>query len=188
MKGFSYLALLSVFLFASCTSFSEKEKQVYTVKGNEISQKAFKALSSELMAQMKAGGPVQAVSFCNVNALPLTETVSKENGVQIKRTSDKIRNTANEATARELEVIMSYKSLMGSGQELRPVVEKEGKQVHYYAPIKVQAACLNCHGDARQVSKPADSILKLKYPDDVARYYKEGDLRGIWSITFDEVN
>lgn len=188
MKGIKVLAVLGLFLAVSCNSFSEKQKQEFTVKGNEISQKAFKALSSELMAQMKAGGPVQAVSFCNVNALPLTETISKENNVQIKRTSDKIRNVANEPTARELEVIMSYKSLMGSGQELKPVVEKEGKQVHYYAPIKMQTACLNCHGDTRQVSKPADSILKLKYPNDVARYYKEGDLRGIWSITFDEVN
>jgi len=185
MKGFRIFTLVSILVFTSCSTFSEEEKQAYTAKGNEISQKAFKALSSELMAQMKAGGPVQAVSFCNINALPLTATVAEENGVHIKRTSDKIRNKANKATPRELEVIISYKAKFDLGKELQPVVEKREGQVHYYAPIKVMTACLNCHGTSEQISKPADSILSLKYPKDMAVNYKEGELRGIWSITFE---
>ena len=186
MKGFRIFLLVSVLIFGACSSFSEEEKQGYITKGNEISQKAFKALSSELMAQMKAGGPVQAVSFCNLNALPLTAKVSEENGVVIKRTSDNIRNRANRANPRELEVIIAYKAQLDQGKELQPIVEKRKAQVHYYAPIKMTTACLNCHGSDVQRSKPTDSILALKYPDDRAVNYQEGDVRGIWSITFEE--
>lgn len=189
MKIFHLIVFLSVLVFASCSSrFSEEEKQEYLVKGNEISQKAFTALSSELMHQMKAGGPVQAVSFCNVHALSITDSVSLENQVQIKRTSDKIRNKANRATPRELEVIISYEAQIDLEKELNPIVEKKGEQIHYYAPIKVQAACLNCHGTSEEISKSADSIIALKYPKDLAVNYKEGELRGIWSITFENSN
>lgn len=184
MKNVRILGIIGVFVFASCSSFSEEEKQTYTLKGNEVSQMTFKALSSELTTQMKVGGPVQAVDFCNVNALKITDALSKVNGVQIKRTSDKIRNKENRATPRELEVIISYKAHLDQGKELQPVVEKMGDQVHYYAPIKVMTACLSCHGDSEQISKPTDSILSLKYPKDLAVNYNEGELRGIWSITF----
>lgn len=188
MKSFHFIALISALLLLSCSTFSEEQRQKYTAKGNEISQKTFTALSSELMTQMKAGGPVEAVSFCNVHALPLTDTLSKQDGVVIKRTSDKIRNKANRATPRELEVIISYKGQIDLGQELQPIVEKMGDQVHYYAPIKVKAACLSCHGNNDQISQPVDSILSLKYPKDLAVNYKEGELRGIWSITFENGN
>ena len=186
MKSFHILALFSVLVLLSCSStFSEEEKQTYIAKGDEISQRTFTALSSELMTQMKAGGPVEAVSFCNVHVLPLTDTLSKEGGVVIKRTSDKIRNTANRTTPRELEVIISYKAQLDLGKELKPIVEKRGEQVYYYAPIKVKAACLSCHGNANQISKPVDSVLALKYAKDMAVNYKEGELRGIWSISFE---
>lgn len=186
MKSLQLLVVLSVFIFTSCGSdLSQDEKQAYTERGNEISQKAFKTLSSELKAQMKAGGPVRAVSFCNVNALPLTAAVSNENGVRIKRTSDKIRNGENTASERELEIIHAYKTELSAGKELKPVVEKRGAEIAYYAPIKLQGACLNCHGvKGTHISKGVDSILALKYPMDIAFNYKEGDLRGIWSITF----
>ena len=51
MKGFRIFTLVSILVVTSCSTFSEEEKQAYTAKGNEISQKAFKALSSEAKAK-----------------------------------------------------------------------------------------------------------------------------------------
>lgn len=169
----------------SCnTSLSTKEKESYIVKGNEIAQASFNELSSQLMAQMKQGGPTQAIPFCNIQALPITNQLSEKYNVTIKRTSDKIRNPDNKATPRELEIIEDYKSLSSIKNILSPIVELDNNnKKHYYAPVLLKSNCIVCHGE---LSKSTDSIIKVLYPNDLAIGYKEGNLRGIWSITFNK--
>jgi len=183
------LLILLVFLgMVSCdNSLSEKEKQEYTNKGNEISQASFKALSEKLTEQMQLGGPAQAIPFCNVEAIPLTKQLSEEYKVTIKRTSDKLRNQENKPSERELEIINNYHKLISEKKEITPIVEMDSNNKrHYYAPIKLKANCLACHGKVDEfVSIKTDSIIKSLYPNDKAIGYSEDDLRGIWSITFD---
>lgn len=176
------------FIFTSCTSgLTEEEKEVYVQKGNEISQAAFHELSTNLMAQMKEGGPQQAIPFCNENALVLTEMLSEEHHATIKRTSDKIRNSANSPSKRELEVIAAFKK-NAEEAPLAPIVEKDADNtIHYYAPIKTLGACLNCHGEVGSTMKSeTNTLVKSMYAEDLAIGYKEGELRGIWSISFKE--
>ena len=183
------LLILLVFLgMVSCdNSLSEKEKQEYANKGNEISQASFKALSEKLTEQMQLGGPAQAIPFCNVEAIPLTKQLSEEYKVTIKRTSDKLRNQENKPSERELEIINNYHKLISEKKEITPIVEMDSNNKrHYYAPIKLKANCLACHGKVDEfVSIKTDSIIKSLYPNDKAIGYSEDDLRGIWSITFD---
>ena len=57
---------------------------------------------------------------------------------------------------------------------------------HFYAPIFLQQKCLACHGEiGKNVNAETDSIIKSIYPYDAATGFKEGDLRGIWSIAFE---
>jgi hypothetical protein len=176
-----------VFSFISCnTGFSEKEKQEYAIKGKEITQATFDALSTELMAQMKEGGPAQAVPFCNVEAVPITKELSEKYNVIIKRTSDKLRSCDNDPSERELEIINNYQNLLAQGKELQPIVELDSTNTkRFYAPIIMKANCLVCHGKLNEtMSVQTDSIIKITYPFDIATGYSEGDLRGVWSIAF----
>ena len=176
-----------VLSFISCNSeFSEKEKQEYAAKGKEITQATFKGLSTQLMAQMKAGGPVKAVPFCNVEAVPITKEFSEKYNVEIKRTSDKLRSCDNDPSERELEIINTYSDLLAEGKELQPIVERDATNTkHFYAPIIMKANCLVCHGKLNEtLSVQTDSIIKITYPFDIATGYSEGDLRGVWSVTF----
>ena len=178
--------LLSVI---SCnTELSEKEKLQYSEKGKEIAQATFKALSSELMVQMKAGGPSLAIPFCNQKAAPLTAELSKKYDVVIKRTSDQLRSCENEPSEREIEIIMNYQQLISEKKELTHKVEIDAtNKKHFYAPIIMKANCLVCHGKLNEtLTVQTDSIIKTLYPFDIATGYNEGDLRGIWSITFNE--
>jgi len=181
------IGLLFLATIACDNSLNDKEKQEYTNKGNDISQATFKALSEKLTEQMKLGGPAQAIPFCNVEAIPLTHQLSKEFNATIKRTSDKLRNQENNPTKRELEIINNYQQLISEKKEITPIVEVDSNnKKHYYAPIKLKANCLACHGKVEEfVSVKTDSIIKSVYPNDMATGYNEGDLRGIWSITFD---
>jgi hypothetical protein len=171
----------------SCSkNLTQKEIQVYTEKGNLIVKKTAGELSGELMTQMKTGGIPLAISYCNTAALPLTSAMSKAEGVQIKRTSHKVRNPLNSPSENELLILRKYQQNLASGIPLEPIVELNQKGVpHYYAPIMIDKKCLVCHGTLDQeLSKAADSIIKSRYPKDLATGFKEGDLRGIWSISF----
>ncbi|PHS51644.1 MAG: hypothetical protein COB01_09785 [Lutibacter sp.] len=183
-KSFLFLILLSVF---SCgKSLSLEEKQEFTKKGKEITQDSFKELSGKLMDQMSIGGPAQAIPFCNIQAIPITNQLSEKYNVLIKRTSDKIRNLTNHPTKREIEIISTYKNLLKKGKLLTSIVELDSDGLkHYYAPIVINSTCLVCHGKkGEQLTVKTDSIINSFYPNDNAIGYHEGDVRGIWSITF----
>jgi len=184
-----FLVLSVLISVLSCnTGFSEKEKQEYTIKGKEIAAATFKALSSELMVQMKAGGPAQAIPFCNIQAVPLTAEISEKYNVEIKRTSDQLRSCENEPTEREMDIIINYKQLLSENKKLTPIVELDSiDRKHFYAPIIMKSNCLVCHGKLNEtMSVKTDSIIKIRYPFDIATGYQEGDLRGIWSIAFND--
>ena len=137
---------------------------------------------------MKLGGPAQAIPFCNVEAIPLTQRLSDKYEVTIKRTSDKLRNPANKPTERELKIINNYHRLISEKKEITPIVEVDSNnKKHFYAPIMMKANCLACHGKIEEfMAVKTDSIIKSLYPNDKAIGYNEGDLRGIWSITFEQ--
>ena len=185
LKYFLILGLL-LSIMACNTSISMKEKQEYLKKGKQITQATFKELSGNLMQQMKLGGPSQAVPFCNVQALPITNQISKKFDVTIKRTSNKLRNPKNSPNKREAEIIKQYQILLEKDKELLPIVEVGSDNMkHYYAPIKLNTKCLACHGELREkLSVKTDSLIKSLYPNDMAINYKKGDFRGIWSIEF----
>lgn len=183
------LLILILLGFVACKkSLTESEKQQYLEKGKEITQTSYKALSGKLTQQMKAGGTKQAIPFCNIEAIPLTDSLSKKFDVSIKRTSDKLRNQDNDATNRELEVISNYKNLKSQEVVLHPIVEEGAdKKIHFYAPIITNAKCLKCHGKVGEMTTiETDSIIKSLYPNDMATGYRDEEVRGIWSITFNK--
>ena len=147
MKKIGLLTLVFIGLVACKTEMTEEQRTQYEQKGLVITQEAFKELSSQLMAQMKAGGPEAALPFCNVQALPLTSKIAIKNDVQIKRSSDKLRNTKNTPTAQGLDQLTSYLNDLASGNEMTPVVRLDNSgSIHYYAPILINEKCLVCHG------------------------------------------
>lgn len=176
--------IVLAFLFSSCSqdSLSDKEVATYTVKGKKIGQVTMQKLGSNLMQQMKLGGVQQAIPFCNISANPLTEEISKKHNVTIKRTSHKLRNTANKPNKAEETILKQYINSIANGEQLKPIVSKgKNGKIHFYAPIKMQKKCLACHG---AISKQTDSIVKSLYPNDEAIGFNQSDLRGILSVTF----
>jgi hypothetical protein len=177
-------------LFSCKPSLSEKEIQQYRQEGDEIVKIAGGKLSSTLITKIEEGGISEAVRFCNHSALPITSEISAQQGAEIKRTSLKIRNPENRPSEEEVLVLNHFEDMLNKGEAIEPLVslDKEGRP-HYYAPIRVQKKCLMCHGEMnKELSVTVDSIIKSSYPKDLATGYREGDLRGMWSVAFDPVN
>ena len=186
MNKLMFFVLFSMLLTSCNTSLSDKEIKAYKEKGGIISKSTGAELSGTLTNKMKSGGLVEAVEFCNTAALPLTQKMADSFGVEIKRTSLKTRNPLNKPSENEELILREFVANVEKGIPLEPIVRLDQYgNPNYYAPVLVEKKCLICHGTLDQeLSRAADSIIKSHYPDDLATGFKEGDLRGIWSISF----
>lgn len=63
--------------------------------------------------------------------------------------------------------------------EGRSVALADGR-TGWVEPIRVGPMCLQCHGAA--ISEPVAAALDARYPEDQARGYEAGDLRGVFWI------
>jgi hypothetical protein len=178
----------------SCNEQAENEKDSttivveepdYLIEGRAIAMNTFNILSTTLSEKIAEGGIPNAIDYCNLAALPLTDSIAKANDVMVRRVSSKARNSANLPTAFEEGVLANYQSLMDKGMKASASVEEVDGEVYFVAPIIVQPLCLNCHGTpGEELALSNYELINAKYPEDQAINYKEGDLRGIWSIRF----
>lgn len=154
--------------------------------GMEIAQATQQQLGQNLMKAIEEGGPIHALAFCNVEAIPLTAQMEEEHNAVIKRVSDKNRNPDNAANKEEEYYITHFKHNMKEGTEPAPVViPKEGKSKFYY-PIVTNKMCLQCHGKPEEMKPEVLQKIKELYPEDKALGYSENEVRGIWSIELEK--
>jgi len=136
----------------------------------------FQRLSGRLMEVMMADGPVAAIEVCSREAKEIAVKVGEETGVEIGRTSLRLRNSANQPPG-------WVKPLMRPDATEPQFVKVDDDHDGALLPIKLQAQCVICHGPKDQIFDPvADQLAKL-YPDDAAIGFNEGDLRGWFWIT-----
>lgn len=143
-------------------------------------------LKGELQGAMKAGGPLKAVKVCSQRAQVIAGEISREKGMEIGRTSLRVRNPANAPDAWERAALESFEERRKGGESLdameeAEVVKEDGKEVfRYLKAIPLQKVCLTCHGSelAPDLSRKISEI----YPDDRATGFREGDLRGAFTV------
>jgi hypothetical protein len=192
MKRTIFLVLI---IIAGCTPAehaaptADEIKNLAITQGETISSRAQKALSSQLKKTITERGPVAAVQFCSVAALPILDSVQTNFDVTIKRSSLWLRNPLDVPTEVEKRILEEYRTQLREGNTLEPVVKTvNDSQVLFAKPIMLDnPLCLNCHGQpGTQVTQDVQDILKTLYPTDQAINHSLGDLRGIWSITFEK--
>jgi hypothetical protein len=167
---------------------SQEEIAQYTTTGKSIAKSTFMALSGKLKQALKEGGVEDAAEYCNLVAIPLTDSLAQLHNATIKRTSLKLRNPDNKPTDAELEMLNTYQARFAANTELKPEVHMlDEETVQFYAPIKTQQLCLTCHGIiGEELTQENYQTLKSLYPEDEATGYAENELRGMWSISFEK--
>ncbi|TVR42153.1 MAG: DUF3365 domain-containing protein [Cryomorphaceae bacterium] len=187
MKQTTYVVLaLVTSMFWACegdapSSSAIVDEAALKEKGKEVVMATGKALIGAVQQSMGEGGIAGAVSYCNVKALPITDSLAARYGVEVKRTALRVRNPQNRPTDNERTALLR----MGASAEPAPeLVALEDGQYAYYHPIMLQAFCQACHGAVESFSFETDSIIRHYYPDDEAVGFAEGDLRGMWAVYF----
>jgi hypothetical protein len=145
-----------------------------------------KGLMTALLGQLETGGPLAALSFCADSAQSLTAQYQAE-GLDVHRTSLKVRNPRNAPDSVEVRVLDRLGELHSAGAlppeyvELRRLATG-GREVRYFRPIQVAAGCLRCHGAVDGLAPEITQVLAERYPEDAAVGYAEGDLRGVIAV------
>lgn len=145
-----------------------------------------KGLMTALLGQLEAGGPQAALSFCADSAQALTARYRQE-GLDVHRTSLKVRNPRNAPDSVEVRVLDQLAALHAAGTLPAEYIEIRRlgtgtREVRYFRPIQVQQGCLTCHGAVDDIAPELQTVLADRYPDDAAVGYAVGDLRGVIAV------
>ncbi len=156
--------------------------------GKDVAARAVERLGREMRKKLKdtlqKSGPAEAVDVCAKDAPAIISRIEGELGVTMKRTSLKLRNPRNAPDAAEKNVLESLAALHRAGEKLpQGVTQFPDDPRRFYKTIMVEKTCLQCHGDPTTMSEAVRRALAATYPDDRAVGYREGDFRGIVSVT-----
>lgn len=144
-------------------------------------------LKGKLQEGMKKGGPVNAVNVCKTEADGIAQKISTKYGWEISRTSLKTRNADNAPDKWEKNILEDFEKRKDAGEdptkiEHFKIVNRLGKQYfRYMKAIPTGGVCLSCHGE--KLDPKLTTRLDKLYPEDKARGFALGDLRGAFTIT-----
>ncbi|MGM0552928.1 MAG: Tll0287-like domain-containing protein [Pseudomonadota bacterium] len=189
------LALATLFAgFASTTvaadtpALSQQEIQERSAASRDVIQKFAGTLKGELQAAMKSGGPTEAIRVCNERAPEIAADLSAETGMQIGRTSLKLRNPNNAPDRWERLTLQGFEAQRAAGTaatDLPPRFKVEGDdgkpEFRFMAAIPTGGVCLTCHGSS--IDSDVQHALERLYPEDRATGFSKGDVRGAFTIT-----
>ena len=167
-------------------AIAEEDVAKLTAEGKGVIKAFFGDLKGELVKSMKSGGPVQTIGVCHKVAPNLSEAHSQMSGWQVARTSLKPRNTNNAPDAWETAVLNGFEAKKAAGADPASlvhteIVEENGRRVfRMMKAIPTAEVCTKCHG----VEIPAPVVEKLDelYPEDKARGFSVGDIRGAFTL------
>ena len=150
----------------------------------------FEELKGELVKGMKSGGPVTAIGVCNSLAPAIAAKHSTNSGWDVGRTSLKLRNPNNAPDAWEATVLKQFEDRRAKGEgpdtlAYAEVVEEGGDKYFRFMkgivmPPVEKMPCLKCHGE--NIDAKVASKLDELYPQDQARGYKAGQVRGAFTL------
>ena len=182
-KLFAYIIIgllsISQALAANTEQLTQKSRAAVKALGGE--------LKSTLQTSIKASGPVDSVSMCQIKAPEIANKISQAKGMKVARTSLKYRNQTNKPDAWEKSVLEKFEQRKAKGEavnsmEYSELTEHNGEEVfRYMKAIPTSEVCLTCHGN--NVPQPIASKINSLYPDDKATGFKKGDIRGAFSVT-----
>ncbi|MEN8175026.1 MAG: DUF3365 domain-containing protein [Pseudomonadota bacterium] len=183
MKHTLTAALLT---FALAPLAQAEDLEARAAASRDASEQLLAALQEMVTEAAQAKGAAHAIEKCNLNALDITEKLSAELGMEIGRTSHKLRQAKNAPDAWEQAVLEKFLEREAAGEDLKQVeyyevVDEDGQQTfRYMKAIPLGGVCYNCHGMG--IRKDVQAKLDELYPDDQATGFVPGQLRGAFTI------
>lgn len=159
----------------------DKEAALQDVKA--ITKAFAGSLQSELQGAMKSGGPLNALSVCNLEAMPITAKNAIDANALVSRVSLKNRNPDNVPNDWQRAVLEEFDKRAADGEDPATMAsvtvvktEDEKHQIRFMKATPAGGVCLACHG--QEIAPDLQSKLDELYPEDKATGYSLGEVRG----------
>lgn len=185
-KPFRYFAVLACSIFSNNVA-AEDPYTKYTEESRKIAQEFMQKLGGTLKQQLESSGTESAIKVCKEVAPALAKQYSTTDRV-VKRVSLKPRNQSlGMPSDIERDALQNFDERQAAGREMAMEVgtvyeDASGKWFHYMRAIPTQPQCLQCHGQAGDISDSVKALLANEYPNDQATGYSAGQIRGAVSI------
>jgi hypothetical protein len=116
------------------------------------------------------------------------DSLGMNSNVTIRRVSHMYRNPEDAPNEMEDQLLNAYAYSLEQNEDPGDNIQMlENGKILYTKPIVIQTPlCLYCHGDKDMIAADTKARINKLYPDDKATGFKEGDLRGMWSIELDK--
>ena len=140
-------------------------------------------LKPRLLSAIEEGGLEHAVEVCASEAPQIAAMLALESGWDVKRVSLRARNSSLATPdAFERQVLEQFDAQQKNGEAAENMVYSriEANQFRFLKAQGTEGLCLNCHGTS--LSPALVSVLDRLYPDDQARGYALGEIRGAISL------
>lgn len=190
MRAFSMRRAVAFLAIGLCGLASEgRAENEALLEAARVASAEFGAtLKEQLVAGMKAGGPLTAIDVCHTVAGDIAADVSRKHGVSLRRTALRVRNEANAPDAFERSALERFVRAIADGADAATLEHSEvvstdsGKVFRYMKAIPTAAEpCLACHGTS--IQPDVQARLVALYPNDQATGFKAGELRGAFSVS-----
>lgn len=179
-------ALAAIAMLAACAQAQPGQDSAGATSTLTVEARAAAALApfkSGLMQALQSGlaeSPESAIRVCRIEAPAIAER-SGEPGLQVGRSSHRLRNPVNAPAPWMREIIDHY---LASPDDRAPRTVRLAEDRYGYAePIVTQPMCTVCHG--RAIAPQLAGTIAELYPEDQATGFEAGELRGIFWVTLD---
>jgi hypothetical protein len=187
MSGRHTAWLLAGVLILPLAAGGEEAPPNWVTEARQGAAELGRKLVSTLQQSIQAEGPVAAVAFCRLQAPEIADQVSTAHAMQVGRTALRVRNPDNQPDAWEQRMLELMQARLAAGE---PASQIEVFAVHndngarsgrWMRAIPMQPLCLNCHGS--NIATPVAAAIDASYPQDQARDFEVGELRGAFTVT-----
>lgn len=181
--GPKMIAVTALLLLSACQSDTREVTPKLMAQGQALSAQFVATLQPTLQSAMQAGGPVNAVEVCAVEAPRIAADLSADSGWDVSRVSLRARNQHNAIPDNwEADRLMEFdrRQLAGEPVEQLTAAGLVGGEFRYMQAQAAGPLCLTCHGT--DISPEVQSVLSQHYPQDMATGYTAGQVRGAISV------
>lgn len=165
--------------------YAEQAPTALSTEARGLAKQLGSTLKGELQSALQSAGPLEAITVCHVRAPGIASELSVD-GWTVGRTSLRPRNRDNAPEPWETAVMTRFESRKQAGEdpksiEYSEIVTVDGVETfRYMKAIPTAGICVTCHG--AELTPALDARILELYPDDQARGFKPGDLRGAFTI------
>lgn len=176
------MRLFTIFLCGalSADAYAENFAEM-SAEGTALISPFQQHLMDTVRSAMQVGGATKAVEACQLLAPEIADQHSRAPWV-VGRTALKVRNPANAPDAWEKQILEQFVRRAAAGEGLSQLTHSEivKGEFRMMKAIPTGEACLGCHG--REIKPELAAVIDQRYPQDKARGFAPGELRGAFTL------